>query len=335
MEEYMAHADTLPVIVAVDGSPDSERALRWAVNAARRRSAPLQVVHVWPFATTARAAAAESGTGDPVIDELRAKLAGEPELPDVEFRSLSGLTGNLLPALGSEARLLVLGSRGRGGFASLLLGSNGMACAAQAACPVVVVPRPDRHGARLGEDGEVRPAAVRQVSLGIDASADAPGASSSIGFAFEEASRRGARLRVVSGYAWPTPVPAAFEYVAVYETTQQQYEDALARQLTQVLAPHRGRHPEVEVEVLLRDVDAAGQLVEASKESDLVVVARHRRRLPVGRRLGSVAHAVLLHAVCPIAVVPDASAGAGAGAGVVLGSDGASGAPDAGGPSAS
>ncbi|MGG2463277.1 universal stress protein [Streptomyces sp. RGM 3693] len=301
---------TLPVIVGVDGSPDSERALRWAADAARARSAPLRVVHVWPYATAERAAAGEQG-GDRVLAGLRDRpfLA---ELPDVEFRGLSGLADTQLPALGAEGQLLVLGSRGRGGFASLLLGSNGLACAARSACPVVVVPRPDRAGTERGPDGEAVPPAVRQVTLGVDASSDEPAA---IGFAFAEAARRGARLRVVSGYTWPMLLPPAFEYAAVYESTQPEYEDALGVQLVDALAPHRVRHPGVEVAVQLRAEDAAGQLVAASAGSDLVVVARHRRRLPVGPRLGSVAHAVLLHAVCPVAVVPETTTEDGGGGG--------------------
>ncbi|MFH8571408.1 universal stress protein [Streptomyces sp. NPDC017993] len=288
--------DTRPIIVGVDGTVDSERALHWAVEAARLRSAPLQVVHIRPYATSSRAAAAEEGTGDPVLDALRADPAAQ-SLAEVEFRGLSGLTEALLPALGDEGQLLVLGSRGRGGFAGLLLGSNGLACAARAACPVVVVPRPDRGGGRVGADRD-----GRQVTLGVEVSAEEPGA---IGFAFAEASRRGARLKVVSGYTWPMLLPDSFEYVAAHETTQQEHEDALGIQLVDALAPHRARHPAVDVEVQLRNADAAGQLVEASHASDLVVVARHARRRPVGRRLGSVAHAVLLHALCPVAVVPD------------------------------
>ncbi|MEU7639817.1 MULTISPECIES: universal stress protein [unclassified Streptomyces] len=301
---------TLPVIVGVDGSPDSERALRWAADAARARSAPLRIVHVWPYATAERAAAGEQG-GDPVLAGLRDRpfLA---ELPDVEFRGLSGLADTQLPALGAEGQLLVLGSRGRGGFASLLLGSNGLACAARSACPVVVVPRPDRAGTERGPDGEAVPPAVRQVTLGVDASADEPAA---LDFAFAEAARRGARLRVVSGYTWPMLLPPAFEYAAVYESTQPEYQDALGLRLVDALAPHRVRHPGVEVLVQLRAEDAAGQLVAASTGSDLVVVARHRRRLPVGPRLGSVAHAVLLHAVCPVAVVPETPAEDGGGGG--------------------
>ncbi|MFJ9414333.1 universal stress protein [Streptomyces sp. NPDC101227] len=296
----MAESGSLPVIVAVDGSVDSERALRWAGEAARLRSASLQVVHVWPYVTAARIAD-DDGTGDPVLDELRAQpLAWS--LPDVQFRSLSGLTETQLPALGAEAQLLVLGSRGRGGFASLLLGSNGLACAAQSACPVVVVPRPDRGGAERGENGEALPPPLPQVTVGVDASSEEPGA---IGFALTEARRRGARLKVVSGYSWPMLMPPAFEYVTAYATTQREYEGALGAELAGALAPHRARYPDVDVQVELRNADAAGQLVEASGESDLVVVARRRRRLPIGRRLGTVAHAVLLHAVCPIAVVPE------------------------------
>ncbi|MCK7626751.1 universal stress protein [Streptomyces sp. RS10V-4] len=304
--------DTLPVIVGVDGSPDSERAVRWAAGAARARSAPLWVVHVWPHGGGER----ERAAGDAVLAALKDRpyLA---DLPDVELRGLDGMADAQLPALGDEGQLLVLGSRGRGGFASLLLGSNGLACAARSACPVVVVPRPDRAGTRRGPDGEAVAPPERQVTLGVDAGADEP---AGVGFAFAEAARRGARLTVVSGYTWPMLLPPAFEYAAVYESTQEEYEEALGLRLADVLAPHRDRYPGVEVAVRLRGEDAAGQLVAASEESDLVVVARHRRRLPVGPRLGSVAHAVLLHAVCPVAVVPataeeDAGGAAGAAGG--------------------
>ncbi|MFD9812463.1 universal stress protein [Streptomyces sp. NPDC059080] len=289
----------LPVIVAVDGSVDSERALRWGREAARLQAAPLHVVHVWPYATAERAAAGEAG-GDPVLARLRDEWEGAEGEPGPVFRSIGGLPDSTLPALGAEARMLVLGSRGRGGFASLLLGSNGLAAAGQAACTVVIVPRPDRGGGRRA-DGERLGLGGPQITLGVDAEEGQPGA---IGFAFAEASRRGARLKVISGYTWPLLMPPAFEYLAAYEATQQEYEDALAGQLTKVLDPYRRHHPETEVEVELRGADAAGLLVDASLESDLVVVARHRRRLPLGRRLGSVAHAVLLHALCPIAVVP-------------------------------
>ncbi|WP_244217725.1 universal stress protein, partial [Streptomyces carpinensis] len=83
---------------------------------------------------------------DPVLDGARAHLAGRTDPgTDVEYVALDGLPGALLPELGADAQLLVLGSRGRGGFASLLLGSSGLAAARDAECPVVVVPRPGRE----------------------------------------------------------------------------------------------------------------------------------------------------------------------------------------------
>ncbi len=143
---------TLPVIAAVDGSDDSLRALEWALDAARRRAAPLRVVHVRQYAHWAQpdvlAAGPADPQDDPVLDQVRAHLEGRADRPDTEYVGLEGAPGAVLPELGAGAQLLVLGSRGRGGFASLLLGSNGMAAARDAECPVVVVRRARTRGPR-------------------------------------------------------------------------------------------------------------------------------------------------------------------------------------------
>ncbi|MER6984781.1 universal stress protein, partial [Streptomyces carpinensis] len=140
---------TPPVVAAVDGSDDSLRALDWALDAARLRGAPLRAVHVRQYATwvpDVLVAGPPQGEDDPVLDGARAHLAGRTDPgTDVEYVALDGLPGALLPELGADAQLLVLGSRGRGGFASLLLGSSGLAAARDAECPVVVVPRPGRE----------------------------------------------------------------------------------------------------------------------------------------------------------------------------------------------
>lgn len=139
----------LPVIAAVDGSDDSLRALDWALDAARRHEAALRVVHVRQYAAWAQpdvlVAGAPDPAEDPVLDQVRTYLEGRADRSRVEYLGMEGAPGALLPELGSTGRLLVLGSRGRGGFASLLLGSNGMAAARDAECPVVVVPRPGRE----------------------------------------------------------------------------------------------------------------------------------------------------------------------------------------------
>ncbi|MFJ5733100.1 universal stress protein [Streptomyces paradoxus] len=295
---------THPVVAAVDGSDDSLRALEWAVDAARRRAAPLRVAHVRQYAHWAQPEVLAAGLAhpqdDPVLDQVRTRLEGRADQPDTEYVGMEGAAGVVLPELGATAQLLVLGSRGRGGFASLLLGSNSMAAARDAECPVVVVPRPGRevHGEAPGGPG---PRVV--VGLKVDGPDEA-----TLEFAFAEAARRGARLQAVAAYPWPAQpwmMPGELPPPIV---DQDVIEDETRVLADGFLAPYRERHPGVAVQLIPAAGDAAGHLVAASRDADLVVVGRHRRRLlsPV-RMMGSVTHAVLLHAASPVAVVPPAS----------------------------
>ncbi|MFL4946370.1 universal stress protein [Streptomyces sp. MMS24-I31] len=289
-----------PVVAAVDGSDDSLRALDWALDAARRRRAPLRVVHVRQYAAWAQPDVLVAGPpegGDEVLDQARGHVEGRTDRTDVEYVGLDGLPGALLPELGSAAQLLVLGSRGRGGFASLLLGSNGLAVARDAECPVVVVPRPGRevHGENPGGPGP-------RVVVGLHV--DSPG-EATLAFAFGEAARRGARLQAVAAYPWPARTWVAPGEFAPPVIEQQAVESEMRKLAEGFLAPHRARHPEVRAEAYVAPGDAAGHLVAASKDADLVVVGRHRRRLLApARMMGSVTQAVLLHAASPVAVVP-------------------------------
>ncbi|MFF7331271.1 universal stress protein [Streptomyces sp. NPDC090306] len=292
---------TPPVIAAVDGSDDSLRALEWAVEGARRRGAPLRVVHARQYAAWAQPDVLVAGPPDPetdeVLDQVRTLLTGRTDPPAVQYVVTEGAPGAVLPELGADAALLVLGSRGRGGFTGLLLGSNGMAAARDADCPVVVVPRADReaHG-----DGPAEPGPRVVVGVNVDSPDEA-----TLAFAAAEATLRDARLDVVAAYAWPVQtwaapgelVPPALDEDAVANETRTLAEG--------FLAPHRERHPDLRAGVRAVPGDAAGNLVAASRGADLVVVGRHRRRLLApARMIGSVTHAVLLHAACPIAVVP-------------------------------
>ncbi|WP_118082921.1 universal stress protein [Streptomyces sp. CC0208] len=292
---------TLPVIAAVDGSDDSLRALDWALDAARRREAPLRVVHVRQYAVWAQpdvlVAGAPDADDDPVLDRVRTYLEDRSDRPRTEYLGVEGAPGAVLPELGSTAQLLVLGSRGRGGFASLLLGSNGMAAARDAECPVVVVPRPGRE-----VDGEAPAGPGPRVVVGLHV--DSPD-DATLDFAFTEAGLRGARLQVVAAYQWPLQswaVPAELGPTMIDQDAVANETRALAEGF---LAPHGARHPGVVAEPYVPAGDAAGHLVAASKGADLVVVGRHRRRLLAPARiLGSVTQAVLLHAASPVAVVP-------------------------------
>ena len=293
---------TPPVVVAVDGSEGSLRALDWALAEAQLRTAPLRLVHVRPEAMWSRAVAPDDitePTEDQVLARVLGSLADRPHLPAVDSRSLVGNPGALLPEEGRSAQLLVLGSRGRGGFASLLLGSNGMAAARDAPCPVVVVPRPGR---KVPGAGPVPPGP--RVVVGV--SAEKPD-DDVLSFAWAEAGRHAARLDVVCAYPWPGYVWGDISGFAPTAEDQEAAQAAVADQLDEILDGHRAAHPEVDVVPRVLPGDAAGHLVTASQDALLVVVGRHRRSLlHPARLLGSVTHAVLLHAACPVAVVPTA-----------------------------
>ncbi|GAA1011916.1 hypothetical protein STXM2123_4189 [Streptomyces sp. F-3] len=282
---------SLPVVAAVDGSHDSLRALDWALDAARRRGARLRAVHVRQYPVR--------GDEDPVLDRVRAHLEGRTQGIEVEYTGLDGRPEALLPELGSDARLLVLGSRGRGGFASLLLGSSSLAAARDADCPVVVVPRPGRevHGEAPGGPGP-------RVVVGVNAAGPD---EATLAFAFTEAALREARLQVVTAYPWPGPTWMVPGELAPPVIDQEAVESDTRTLIDDLLAPHRARCPGVRTESWVAPGDAAGHLVAASRDAELVVVGRHRRRpLAPARMMGSVTQAVLLHAASPVAVVPPA-----------------------------
>ncbi|GGS47781.1 universal stress protein [Streptomyces griseoviridis] len=296
---------TLPVVAAIDGSDDSLRALDRAVEEARLRAAPLRVAHVRQYAPWAQPDVLVAGPpdpdGDPVLDAARAHLGERDDTPAAEYAAPEGAPAVALPRLSADAQLLVLGSRGRGGFASLLLGSSSLAAARDAECPVIVVPRPGREVQAPPFDLGTGPRVV--VGLHVDSPDEV-----TLGFAFTEAALRDARLQVVAAYPWPvqtwmTP-PGQVVAPVIDEAAVASETRVLADGL---LAPHRGRHPGVRAETHVLPGDAAGNLVAASRDADLVVVGRHRRRLLAPTRMmGSVAHAVLLHAAAPVAVVPPA-----------------------------
>ncbi|MGW5232621.1 universal stress protein [Streptomyces nodosus] len=293
---------TLPVVAAVDGSDDSLRALEWASTAARLRVAPLHVAHVRQYGRGARpgvpgAVPPEPGA-DPVLDQARARLGDPAGLPAVEYLCPNGTPAAVLSQLGDTAQLMVLGSRGRGGFASLLLGSTGQAVARDTDCPVVVVPQPGRE---VHQGPPLAPGPRVVVGLHVDSPAEAV-----LAFAFAEADHRGALLQVVAAYPWPPlPVWPAPGELGAPVVDEEAVEEEIRTLSASFLTGHRERHPRVRVDLSTPPGDAAGHLVAASAGAELVVVGRHRRRLLApARMIGSVARAVLLHAASPVAVVP-------------------------------
>lgn len=132
-----------PVVVGVDGSEPSRQALAWAVQEARRRNATLQVVHAWSYPASAGYAplplASFADQASQVLSDAMGQVAELDPGVSAKGETRQEPAATALIELSEGADLLVVGSRGRGGFAGLLLGSVSQQCAAHAHCPVVVV----------------------------------------------------------------------------------------------------------------------------------------------------------------------------------------------------
>lgn len=293
-----------PVVVGVDGSSTSVAALAHAAWQADQRGLPL---HVTVCHGPAPAARQEAQT-------LAGQLAEQTSLAwpqvDVSGQVVAGRPGPTLVKLSEDAALVVVGSRGRGGFRGLLLGSVGTQVAAHCATPVIVI----RHA--YGLDEKVSAAelpvgafgavpAPAPVVVGVDGVSDSEAA---IEFAAQEAAAREAPLVVL--YAWwmlPVDKPAQKPHSPTPEADLGAAEQDVRRMLEKATAGVRTRHPEVEVQLRpVHTLNPAAALLDASASAGLLVVSRHgRNRLT--RRFSSIGDMVVRQAACPVAVVPERS----------------------------
>jgi nucleotide-binding universal stress UspA family protein len=139
-----------PIVVGVDGSPEAAAALRWALDEARLRGTTVEAVRAWmfPMADAIHAAAADvlvrdiAQASEEQLDRAVDDVAGLDPGVKIERRVVEGPPARVLAEAAVGAELLVVGSRGRGGFAGLLLGSVAQQCVHHAPCPVVVIRRP-------------------------------------------------------------------------------------------------------------------------------------------------------------------------------------------------
>ncbi|MET7409918.1 universal stress protein [Streptomyces parvulus] len=285
---------TRPITAGVDGSQESLAALDWAAGEAVRTGAPLHVVHAWQQRDTGGEGdrdAQERWVRDAVAEPVRTVTGRHPELTvSTEVREADDPVAVLLAAA-ADSTTLVLGSRGHGAIVGFLLGSVGRQVIAEATRPVVLVRAGEKTAGGTG--GEV---VVGQQGEPED-SADV------IGYAFEAAAARGATVRAVRAWTLPTVFTYSPGSMALADEAGglEQYE---RKALGEALGPWRERFPDVPV-VEHVEMGSAGQvLLSVSANARLMVVGRRARRGAVGGRIGSVAHGVLHHADCPVAVVP-------------------------------
>lgn len=286
----------LPLVVGVDGSESSLQAVDWAVDEAARLGLSLRLVHasLWeryegrlPSFSTDRPAE------EVLAEHIAASCAERAQLrnPPVKVSS-DVLPDDAVSALlhaAHESFALVVGSRGRGEVAGLLLGSVSLAVAARAVCPVFVVRGGERN----------RQGAFGKVMVGVG---DSTEGSAAVRFAFREAEARGSALHAVR--AWRRPAHEHVDHPLVADDAAGAHEERASALLTDALRDAVRDHPQVDVHRRAVEGPAHKVLLGASAEADLVVVGALRRHGHFGLQLGRVAHTLLHHAECPVAVVP-------------------------------
>ena len=286
------------VLVGYDGTPDSDAALRWAVDAARRRDVALELCHCWrwPYASGHVDAAAEAvvkRAGENLL-ESGARRAEELGAPLVRRRLLPGPVTEALLGASATAELVVLGAHERPEP-----GTAALEVPARSDRPVVVVrdageppgpssgARPLNGGGRGLEDGPV--------VVGVDGTARCDPA---LGFAFAEAALRDGGLRVVYG-CWE-PAAVADAELALF-TDRDLLEKTRAAELEEAVAPWRDRYPTVEVTVSLLLERPCAALRDAVQGAALLVLgARGTGTDP----LGATTTSMVRDAPCPVAIVP-------------------------------
>jgi nucleotide-binding universal stress UspA family protein len=279
------------MVAGVDGSEQALRAVEWAAREAVRRKAPLRIVSVSAMPQVLAAA----------VTRVREVAPGLP----VDTELVAGAPAQALTACGAGASMLVVGARGAGGFSAMVLGSVSRYVAMHAPCPVVVAHEDDM-------------AVLREIVVGVGDPAEAAG---SLGFAFEEASMRGARLTVIHAL---DPLPWAVlrygEDTSLTEAAVMATEGADAAsdpgifapadeaaatvELAEVIDGWRDKYPEVPVTQDIVRGHPGRVLASYTARADLLVIGRHGDGGNGLATVGSIQHPVLSHAHGPVAIVP-------------------------------
>ncbi|GHK02031.1 universal stress protein [Streptomyces sp. NPDC003753] len=273
-----------PLVVGVDGSDCSLVAVDWATDEAARHGLPLRLLY---------ASEGERDEDDVPPDVVATAMErARRRNPEVE------VTADVLPEDPVEALLrvvhhasaVVTGSRGRGRLAGLLLGSVSLTVAGRARGPVIVV-----RGDRAGLEGT-----HERILLG----AGEPGTSgAAVRFALREAQARHCVLDVVR--VWHRPAHRPVDHPLLAGDPARCCEERAATLIDALLQDAVADHPDVRVHRSTVEGTARRVLLHRSAAADLVVIGVRRGHDRRALHLGRVAHTLLHHAECPVAVVPE------------------------------
>ena len=301
----MVNEDRTPrVVVGVDGSDDGWAALEWAAAEADRRGVPLRVVHALGMPMVM----SEYGGADwfEPTEQIREQAAGvltdavdrvAGVRPGVRTETVTSLedAASALLRQSLPHDLVVLGTRGMGAVKSVFVGSVGIRVAAQAPCPVVVVPS---RGGRPAATG------LKRIVVGVDGSR---GGRRALGLAVGLAAGADGELVVVHSWEVPYPYDPVVMTAAGYQPQEDLFERQSEEMVSELLAEAIGEQRDdvnVDVTVVRTQNAPVNAILEAADGADAIVVGSRGRGTIRGLLLGSVSQGVLHHAKIPVIVLP-------------------------------
>lgn len=286
------------VVAGIDGSASAVRAAVWAGTEARRRRRPLRLVQVYALPQVHAPIAA--GTHEQVRAGLaeraegwlaEARTAVLAESPGLEIAT-AAREWNPVAAFVQEsghAELVVLGSRGLGGFTGLLVGSTAVSVVAHAHCPIVVV---------RGRRPQDPPPVAGPVIVGTDGSSDS---DSALAFGCEEARLRGVGLTAV--HTWSDIVADGALRPHPLQADAAEIDQAERAKLADQVSPWRDKFPDLTIDLDVTRGRPVRTLLDRAEDAQLIVVGCRGRGGFTGMLLGSTSQALIVHSPCPVAVI--------------------------------
>lgn len=284
------------IVVGVDGSDISLGALDWAAGVAKVRGLSVHIVCAYRLPSYI----AGGRAGSVVIDEQTVREGAQAVVDDAAAR-ISGLglevttevdpgdASGILIEHSKDARAVVCGTRGGGGFADRLLGAVPSAVPAHAFCPAVVVPAP------RGDEPFIPP---RRIAVGVDGSSSAKQAVTTtlaLAEAFDAEVHAVAAVPLTAGASAMAWLPSTVDHDEILRDVRVSVDEVVEP----ILA---GRDITVHRQAV--DGNPAAVLAEMSEQVDLLVVGTRGRGGFAGLVMGSTSQAVLNHATCPVIVTP-------------------------------
>jgi nucleotide-binding universal stress UspA family protein len=291
------------IVVGVDGSEQSQAALRWAAREADLRDADLTVVLVWDLFNQHHVDGSKKF--DPAYDGTDAEAAlqsivertlGAERAASVDRQAMCEVPAPGLLDAAKDADLLVVGARGLGGFRGLLLGSVSQQVLHHATGPVAVV--------RSGADASPPEGGTERIVVGVDGSDPSRAA---LRWALTEGRLRSATVEAVHAWDVPMiygPVGVGFPYdTQGLDRAAHELLDQIVEEVSKEVADQAGAAA-VTVERTVTPGGPATGVLDAAEDADLIVVGRRGAGGFQRLLLGSVSDHVARHATCPVVVLP-------------------------------